>query len=103
MKLTKSRDSRVRGSFDDGRARPLPTVTARDATHLHGAYTSSGTLATPFRASMALTVFPNSFTRTRLPTVPSTIASARPLRFLPLADDDGVDVGRPVGLPRGVS
>ena len=35
------------------------------------------------RASMALTVFPNAFSRTPLPTVPSTSPSARPLRFLP--------------------
>ena len=38
--------------------------------------------------------------RTRLPTVPSTIASSRALEVRALADHDGVHVGEPAGLPR---
>src|SRR5262249_29408150 len=37
----------------------------------------------PFRTSMALTESSNALSRTRLPMVPSTKPSARPLRFLP--------------------
>src|SRR5215469_384902 len=36
-----------------------------------------------FRASMALTEFTNAFSKTPLPTVPTTKPSNHPLRFLP--------------------
>ena len=46
-------------------------------------YTACLSIATPFRASMALTLAINAFSKTLPPIVPSTRLSRRPLRFLP--------------------
>src|SRR5262249_37429281 len=55
------------------------------ATHSAPPYDArpSDMVTCPFCASIALTVFPNAFSSTPLPIVPSTRPSARPLRFLP--------------------
>jgi hypothetical protein len=46
-------------------------------------YVGSAAPAPSSRASMALTAFSNALSKRRLPMVPSTTPSARPLKFLP--------------------
>jgi hypothetical protein len=54
-----------------------------DPTELPPHHAARSSSAAPFRASMALTLFRNALSKTRLPMVLSTKPSSRPLRFLP--------------------
>ena len=49
---------------------------------------------------MALTLLANALANERFPTVPSTVATTRPLRFLPSRIRTTSMAGRPVWLRR---
>ncbi|MDT7811365.1 MAG: hypothetical protein QOH35_464 [Acidobacteriaceae bacterium] len=68
-------------------------------TELPPPHAVRSSFAAPFRASMALTLFTNAFSKTPWPMVLSTKPSSRPLRFLPSRTTTTSMVGGAVGNP----
>src|SRR5579859_2079215 len=72
--------SRLLARMDSFPQLPNPGSQSASMDRLHA---TCSFVAPLFRASMALTLFTNAFSRTPLPIVPTTKPSRSPLRFLP--------------------